>query len=142
MCARLSDASTGRDECSRGGGLAPCSDPGSHPESASPIGKRYKRLTVVTRLVFLISLIPLAISCAGTAPPMGQAESPAIGTEAGTIAFGRVRWINNGVERSEYKTALGWNIWPHLLRLEDGKTKTLSVEKSGDFEWSLPAGTY
>ena len=73
---------------------------------------------------------------------MGQAESPAIGTEAGTIAFGRVRWINNGVERSEYKTALGWNIWPHLLRLEDGKTKTLSVEKSGDFEWSLPAGTY
>ena len=73
---------------------------------------------------------------------MGQAESPASGTEAGTIAFGRVRWINNGVERSEYKTALGWNIWPHLLRLEDGKTKTLSVEKSGDFEWSLPAGTY
>ena len=82
------------------------------------------------------------MSCAGTAPRTGQAESPASGPEAGTIAFGRVRWINNGVERSEYKTGLGWNIWPHALRLEDGNARTLSVEKNGDFEWRLPVGTY
>jgi hypothetical protein len=58
------------------------------------------------------------------------------------IAFGRIRWVQNGEQRTDYRSALGWNILPEFLRLEDDELGTLGVEENGSFAWLLPRGTY
>lgn len=110
-------------------------------EPTSPVAKQRKPFALAARLASMAILMPLVMSCAGM-PPQAEQMQLASSPEAGVVAFGRVRWINNDVERFEYKTVLGWNIWPQLLRLEDGKTKALGVEKRGTFVWRLPVGTY
>ena len=58
------------------------------------------------------------------------------------LVFGRVRWIQNGEERKDYRSALGWNIWPEYFRIEDEQHGMLAVAEDGTFAWKLPAGTY
>ena len=58
------------------------------------------------------------------------------------LVFGRVRWIQNGEERNDYRSAYGWNIWPEYYRLDDGRNGTLAVAEDGTFAWQLPTGTY
>ena len=59
-----------------------------------------------------------------------------------TLVFGRIRWIQNNEERTDYKSAYGWNIWPQYYRIEDEENGTLGVTENGYFTWRLPKGTY
>ena len=58
------------------------------------------------------------------------------------IVFGRIRWINNGEERANYRNNYGWNIWPLYYRVEDKENGVLGVTETGHFAWQLPVGTY
>ena len=58
------------------------------------------------------------------------------------LVFGRIRWIQNGEERTDYKSGYGWNIWPQYYRVEDKQHGTLAVTEDGTFTWQLPKGTY
>lgn len=97
--------------------------------------------------VMLLGLASLLTGCEGTlfttrqlgtAPPETSVAS--LGVEA--LAYGRVRWIENSQERTTYKSALGWNIWPKYLRIEDMQSRLLGVETDGTFTWRLPRGIY
>jgi hypothetical protein len=58
------------------------------------------------------------------------------------VVFGRIRWINNGEERSNYRNNYGWNIWPLYFRVEDKVDGVLGVSDTGYFAWQIPRGTY
>jgi len=58
------------------------------------------------------------------------------------LVFGRIRWIQNDVERTDYRNAYGWNIWPQYFRIEDETNGALGVDEKGYFTWQLPKGTY
>jgi len=60
------------------------------------------------------------------------------------LAFGRLRWIDNGEERTDYRSGWGWNIWLRYFR-DDGNTYNhglFVVEKDGQFTWRIPRGSY
>lgn len=59
-----------------------------------------------------------------------------------SIAFGRLRWIENGAERQIDQSMFGWSIAPRLKRLEDRKIMNAQIDAGGHFIWSLPPGTY
>ena len=58
------------------------------------------------------------------------------------IAFGSVRWVENGKVRTRYASSLGWTIFPKFLQIENNDTGYLEVEEDGRFAWKLPQATY
>lgn len=102
------------------------------------------------RLLVVISLPGLLLAgCQSTAwiEPVGTlptAPTELSDTELGeeVLVFGRIRWIQNGEERTDYQSGYGWNIRPQYYRLEDGQHGTLGVAEDGTFTWQLPRGTY
>lgn len=97
--------------------------------------------------VLLLVLFYLFSGCAANMEKGGQtAISPSnttaalLGNEA--LAYGRIKWIQNGEERTEYKHSFGWNIWPKYLRLNDMVDGSLNVNEDGTFTWLLPKGVY
>ena len=92
-------------------------------------------------------LLVAGCQSASLVEPLGTlptAPSELTNTELGNdaLVFGRVRWIQNGEERNDYRSAYGWNIWPEYFRTDDGKNGTLAVTEDGTFTWQLPVGTY
>jgi hypothetical protein len=69
-------------------------------------------------------------------------ETTAVSLGDSALVYGRIRWIENGVERTEYKHSYGWNIWPQFLRIDDMISGGLSVEADGSFTWKMPRGRY
>jgi len=79
--------------------------------------------------------------------PLGTVQTPppeltATDLENNTLVFGRIRWINNGEERSNYRNNYGWNIWPLYFHIEDKNSGVLGITETGYFAWQLPKGTY
>lgn len=107
-------------------------------------------LVFLLRLLFTVSLsATLTTGCQSTAwlEPIGTlatAPTTLTNTDLGedVLVFGRIRWIQNGEERTEYKSGYGWNVWPQYFRVEDGQNGILGVSEDGTFTWHLPAGTY
>lgn len=58
------------------------------------------------------------------------------------LAFGKVRWIENGVERTEYRSGWGWNIWFPFIQSSNDKSGIFVIEKDGSFTWKIPQGLY
>jgi hypothetical protein len=103
-------------------------------------------LPMSLKLLVIISLTaaPL-LGCQSTAwlEPIGTlptAPTELTDTDLGeeVVVFGRIRWVQNGEERTDYKSNYGWNIWPQYYRFEDGQNGTLGVAEDGTFTWHLP----
>lgn len=80
-------------------------------------------------------------------PITGRIDMAPTDTSASTLgsdvlAFGRIRWIENGVERTEYRSGWGWNIWFPYIQAPDDRIGTFVVEKDGSFTWKVPKGYY
>jgi hypothetical protein len=75
-------------------------------------------------------------------PDTSAAETATADLTGRTVAFGKIRWIENGEERKEYKNAAGWNLQPQFLRVEDGDKGALEIDHDGAYAWALPRGTY
>lgn len=58
------------------------------------------------------------------------------------LAFGRVRWIENGVERTDYRSGWGWNLWFPYIQSPDDQSGVFVIEKDGSFTWKVPKGQY
>lgn len=58
------------------------------------------------------------------------------------LVFGRIRWIENGVERTEYRTGWGWNLWFPYIQSPDYRSGIFVIEKDGSFTWKIPKGLY
>lgn len=58
------------------------------------------------------------------------------------LAFGRVRWFENGVERMEYRSGWGWNIWFPYEQSEVRHSGLFVVERDGTFTWRIPRDFY
>lgn len=105
---------------------------------------------VTAKQLLLISLsTTILVGCQSTSliEPIGTiTTAPQSITETElnneVLVFGRIRWIQNGVERTDYKNAYGWNIWPQYYRIDDEENGTLGVDENGYFTWRLPKGTY
>ena len=102
--------------------------------------------TVRAKLLLLIFLsAALLIGCQSTSlVEITTAPQSITETELNNevLIFGRIRWLHNGEERTDYKSAYGWNIWPQYFRIEDEKNGSLGVTEDGTFTWRLPRGTY
>ena len=106
--------------------------------------------SVTAKLLLLITLsTTFFVGCQSTSliEPIGTiTTAPQSITETDlnneVLVFGRIRWIQNGVERTDYQNAYGWNIWPLYFRIEDEANGTLGVTENGYFTWRLPKGTY
>ena len=96
---------------------------------------------VTAKLLLLISLsTTILVGCQSTlSSPQSITETD---LNKDVIFFGRIRWIENDVERTDYKSTLGWYISPHYYRIDDEENGTLEVNKNGYFTWRLPEGTY
>jgi hypothetical protein len=98
----------------------------------------------------VVILLMLGISfsaCTSNIQPNEQqakSTSETISTklENEAIAYGRIRWIENGKDRENYKSSLGWNIQPRFLRMDDMQTGALNVGADGIFTWRFSSGTY
>ena len=104
---------------------------------------------IVKLFLFLATVVIILTGCASTSlvEPIGTINpAPAGITNAelnkDVLVFGRIRWIQNGEERSDYYSAYGWNIWPKYFRVENGSNGILGVDNDGRFAWQLPRGTY
>jgi hypothetical protein len=97
---------------------------------------------VKAKLSLLISLsITILAGCQSTSLALKSITEAELNNDV--LFFGRVRWIENGVERTDYKSDFfGWNISPQYYRIDDKKNDSLSVEENGYFTWRLPKGTY
>ncbi len=98
-------------------------------------------------IICVTGVLLTACQSASLVEPLGTLPTAPLGitgVELGNdaLVFGRVRWIQNGEERKDYKSAYGWNIWPEYYRLDDGRHGTLAVAEDGTFAWRLPSGTY
>jgi hypothetical protein len=98
-------------------------------------------------LIFLSTTILVGCQSTSLVDPIGTITTAPPGITATdlnreVIVFGRIRWIQNGVERTDYKNAYGWNIWPQYFHIEDEANGTLGVDENGYFTWRLPKGTY
>jgi hypothetical protein len=58
------------------------------------------------------------------------------------LAFGRLRWIDNGQERQDYRSGWGWNVWLRYFRESSSDMGLFVVEKDGQFTWRIPQGSY
>lgn len=58
------------------------------------------------------------------------------------LVFGRLRWIDNGEERTDYRSAWGWNVWLKFVQIEHLDFGVFVVEKDGQFTWRIPPGSY
>jgi hypothetical protein len=97
--------------------------------------------------IVCMSLAIFLTGCEGTFAPVRKVETAPSETTAvslgdSALVFGRIRWIENGEERTEYKHSYGWNIWPQFLRVDDMTNGALSVEADGSFAWKMPRGAY
>jgi hypothetical protein len=97
--------------------------------------------------VVLLSLAIFLTSCEGIFAPVRRIETAPLETTVASLGdsalvYGRIRWIENGEERTEYKHSYGWNIWPQFLRVDDMTKGALSVEVDGSFTWKMPRGAY
>lgn len=72
------------------------------------------------------------------APEDLTAES--LGTDV--LAFGRLRWIDNGLERKDYRSGWGWNVWLSYFRDNGADLGVFVVEKDGQFTWRIRRGSY
>ncbi|NNM80415.1 MAG: hypothetical protein HKM01_08175 [Gallionella sp.] len=61
---------------------------------------------------------------------------------ADVLVFGRIRWFDNGEERTEYRSGWGWNVWLPFFRTQDKQFGLFVVEKDGTFTWRIPRGVY
>lgn len=80
-------------------------------------------------------------------PIRGRIDKAPVETKASTLEsdvllFGKIRWIENGNERNEYRSGWGWNIWFPFYRMEDGESGLFVIEKDGLFFWRVPKGSY
>lgn len=62
--------------------------------------------------------------------------------ESNVLAYGRVRWIENGEERTDYRSGWGWNLWFPYIQSPNDKKGVLVIEKDGMFTWKVPKGLY
>ena len=96
---------------------------------------------VTAKLLLLISLYTtILVGCQSTPFVPQSITETELNKEV--LFFGRIRWIQNGVERTDYKSTFGWNISPQYYRIDDEENGTLGVEENGYFTWRLPKGTY
>ena len=58
------------------------------------------------------------------------------------LVYGRLRWIDNGEERTDYRSGWGWNVWLRYFRDYPERSGLFVVEKDGQFTWRIPRGTY
>ena len=58
------------------------------------------------------------------------------------LVFGRLRWRDNGEERSDYRSGWGWNVWLRYLRDNGRDIGLFVVEKDGQFTWRIHQGSY
>lgn len=58
------------------------------------------------------------------------------------LVFGRLRWIDNGQERTNYRSGWGWNVWLRYFRDDASNYGLFVVEKDGQFTWRIPRGSY
>lgn len=58
------------------------------------------------------------------------------------LVFGRLRWIDNGQERADYRSGWGWNVWLRFFRDNPMQNGLFVVEKDGQFTWRIPRGSY
>lgn len=72
------------------------------------------------------------------APETITAES--LGSDV--LVFGRLRWIDNGQERTDYRSGWGWNVWLRYFRDDGNNYGLFVVEKDGQFAWRIPRGSY
>lgn len=119
--------------------------------------KRWKFLRIAQSMVFCAVCITF-FGCASdpgnknylsepNLPISGRVDKAPADTNLSTLstdvlAFGRVRWIENGVERSEYRSGWGWNLWFPYIQSPDDKSGVLVIEKDGSFTWKVPRGQY
>ncbi|OIR10468.1 hypothetical protein GALL_77800 [mine drainage metagenome] len=69
-------------------------------------------------------------------------NTTAASLESDVLAFGRIRWFDNGDERTEYRSGWGWNVWFPFYRIQDDGVGRFVVEKDGSFTWRIPRGSY
>ena len=98
-------------------------------------------------IIYLAAILVAGCQSAALLEPLGtlptvpfEITDKELGNDV--LVFGRVRWIQNGQERDDYRSAYGWNIWPEYYGLEDRRNGTLAVAEDGTFVWQLPGGTY
>jgi hypothetical protein len=87
------------------------------------------------------------VGCEGVFAPVRRIETAPLDTTAtslgdSALVYGRIRWIENGEERKNYRNSYGWNIWPQFLRIDDMESGALSVEADGSFAWEIQPGAY
>lgn len=82
-----------------------------------------------------IVLFALAVTGCATPAPTPPAELSAASLGDEVLAFGRIRWFENGEERTR-------DIDPHYLHVQDMRTGALEVDEAGGFTWKLPRGAY
>jgi hypothetical protein len=110
-------------------------------------GFRMDMLNAYRAGIVCLSLAIFLVGCGGVFAPVRRIETAPLETTAvslgdSALVYGRIRWIENGEERTEYKHSYGWNIWPQFLRIDDMESGALSVEADGSFAWKMPRGTY
>ncbi len=86
----------------------------------------------------------LATGGCETAGNIDSAEEYVQSRSAGddTLVFGRLRWIENGSERTVQNDIFGWSVSPRLKRLEDRRVFNTEIDAGGAFLWDLAPGTY
>ena len=94
----------------------------------------------------VIQLLLISLSATILAGCQSTSIAPQNITEAEldkeVLFFGRIRWIENGVERTDYKSTFGWNISAQYYRIDDEENGSIGVDENGYFTWRLPKGTY
>ena len=96
---------------------------------------------VTAKLLLLISLsTTILVGCQSTSFAPQSITETELNKEV--LFFGRIRWIQDGVERTDYKNTYGWNISPRYYRIDDEESGSLGVDENGYFTWRFPKGTY
>jgi len=103
-----------------------------------------RKLVLAALLLESLSLLTACTSNVGkeTQTVMSPSDTTVASLGGEALVYGRLRWIQNGEERTEYKHSFGWNIWPKFLRLDDMTYGSLNVDVDGTFTWKLPRGVY